>query len=137
MTWQAIAGGANGIVYYAFQHLYEKHDDPADAFAPAWARTKAVAAEVKKYESVLLSDEEPPQVIGATESVAVRTWRHEGDTYMLAVNCTTNAQTATLTLPERIGMLVSTDFGPAPKIAGDRIDVVLGPIDYVMLRLGR
>ena len=137
MTWQAIAGGANGIVYYAFQHLYEKHDDPADAFAPAWARTKAVAAEVKKYESVLLSDEEPPQVIGATESVAVRAWRHDGDMYLLAVNCTTNAQTATLTLPERIGTVISADFGPSPKFDGAMIDVSFGPIDYVMLRLRR
>ena len=137
MTWQAIAGGANGIVYYAFQHLYEKHDDPADAFAPAWARTKAVEKKKKKYENVLLSDEEPPQVIGATESVAVRAWRHDGDMYLLAVNCTTNAQTATLTLPERIGTVISADFGPSPKFDGAMIDVSFGPIDYVMLRLRR
>ena len=137
MTWQAIAGGANGIVYYAFQHLYEKHDDPADAFAPAWARTKAAAAEVKKYESVLLSGEEPPQVIGATESVAVRAWRYDGDMYLLAVNCTTNAQTVTLTLPERMGTVVTADFGPAPKFDGAMIDISFGPIDYVMLRLKR
>ena len=55
MTWQSIAGGANGIVYYAYHHLSEPHEDPNDAFAPAWARTKAAAAEVKKYEQVLLS----------------------------------------------------------------------------------
>ena len=135
MTWQAIAGGANGIVYYAFQHLYEKHDDPADAFAPAWARTKAAASEVKKYESVLLSGEEPPPVSGATDAVAVRTWRHGGDTYLLAVNCTTNAQSATLALPERIGKIVAVDFGPAPRVEGSTIDVSFGPIDYVMLQI--
>ena len=135
MTWQAIAGGANGIVYYAFQHLYEKHDDPADAFAPAWARTKAAASEVKKYESVLLSGEEPPPVSGATEAVAVRTWRHGGDTYLLAVNCTTNAQTATLTLPEGIGKVVAADFGPAPRVESPTIHVSFGPIDYLMLQL--
>ena len=92
---------------------------------------------MKKYESVLLSDEEPPQVIGATESVAVRAWRHDGDMYLLAVNCTTNAQTATLTLPERIGTVISADFGPSPKFDGAMIDVSFGPIDYVMLRLRR
>ena len=135
MTWQAIAGGANGIVYYAFQHLYERHDDPADAFEPAWARTKAVAFEVKKYESVLLSGEEPPAVSGATEAVAVRTWRHGGDTYLLAVNCTTNAQSATLTLPERVGKIAAADFGPVPKAEGSAINVSFGPIDYVMLRI--
>ena len=137
MTWQAIAGGANGIIYYAFDHLYEPHDDPNDAFAPAWARTKAVAFEVKKYEQVFLSGEEPPPVAGATESVAVRTWRQGGDTYLLAVNCTTNAQTATLTLPERIGTEVTADFGPVPKIEGSTINVSFGPIDYLILRIAR
>ena len=92
---------------------------------------------MKKYESVLLSGEEPPKVAGATEALAVRAWCHEGATYLLAVNCTTNAQTATLTLPGKAGTLVSADFGPAPKIEGGRIDVALGPIDYVMLRLDR
>ena len=137
MTWQAIAGGANGIVYYAFQHLYEKHDDPADAFAPAWARTKAAACEVKKYEQVLLSDEKPVAVSGATKSVAVRTWRYEGDTYLLAVNCTASPQTAKLELQERVGKLLAVDFGSAPKVDGSTIEVSFGPIDYVMLRIGR
>ena len=136
MTWQAIAGGANGIVYYAFHHLYEKHDDPADAFAPAWARTKAAASEVKKYESVLLSGEEPPPVSGATEAVAVRTWRYGGDTYLLAVNCTTNAQTAAITLQEGVGKVVAADFGPAPKVEGSTIHLSFGPIDYLMLQIG-
>ena len=136
MTWQAIAGGANGIIYYAFDHMYEKHDDPNDAFEPAWARTKAAASEVKKYERVFLSAETPVAVSGATESVAVRTWRYEGDTYLLAVNCTTNAQTAKLEFQERVGEVVSADFGPMPKVDGSTIEVSFGPIDYVMLRLG-
>ena len=135
MTWQSIAGGANGIIYYAYQHLAEKHDDPNDAFAPAWARTKAVACEVKKYEQVILSGDTPVEVSGATEDVAVRTWRHAGDTYLLAVNCTTNSQTATLTLPGPV-KVVSADFGPAPKVDGSKLNVSFGPIDYVMLRLG-
>ena len=135
MTWQSIAGGANGIVYYAYHHLSEPHEDPNDAFAPAWARTKAAAAEVKKYEQVLLSADPPVQVSGATESVAVRTWRHKGDAYLLAVNCTTNAQAATLVLSEGVGKLVSSDFGPAPKIDGKTVELALEPIGYRMLRL--
>lgn len=135
MTWQSIAGGANGIVYYAFHHLSEPHEDPNDAFEPAWARTKAAAAEVKKYEQVMLSVERPVTVSGATESVAVRTWRHEKDTYLLVVNCTTNAQTARLTLSEDAGRLVSSDFGPAPKIEGRTVEASLEPIGYRMLRL--
>ena len=133
MTWQSIAGGANGIVYYAYHHLSEPHEDPNDAFAPAWARTKAAACEVKKYEQVLLSAEKPVAVSGATEAVAVRTWRYEGDTYLLAVNCTDSPQTAKLELQGRVGKVVAADFGAAPKVDGATIDVAFGPIDYVML----
>ena len=95
----------------------------------------AAAAEVKRYEQVLLSAERPVAVSGATESVAVRTWRHEKDTYLLVVNCTTNAQTATLTLSEDAGRLVSSDFGPAPRIDGRMVEASLEPIGYRMLRL--
>jgi len=135
MTWQSIAGGANGIVYYAFHHLSEPHDDPADAFEPAWARTKAAAAEVKKYERVLLSAEKPVSVTGATDAIAVRAWRQGGDTYLLIVNCTAEPQKATLRLSEKFGEIVSADFGPAPALDGDRLDVAFGPIGYAMLRL--
>jgi hypothetical protein len=69
MTWQSIAGGANGIIYYAYMHLYEPHDDPNDAFAPAWARTRAAAGEIKKYEPVLLTIPSGVTVSGTTEAV--------------------------------------------------------------------
>ena len=134
MGWQSIAGGANGLVFYAYQHLSEPHDDPEDAFEPAWARTKAMAEEFKKYMDVFLSIDPAPTVDSSNGSVAARTWRQNGDTYLLAVNCTTNAQTATLALSEKVGKVAAADFGPAPKVAGDKIEVALGPIDYVMLR---
>ena len=135
MGWQAIAGGANGLIFYAYQHLSEPHDDPVDAFEPAWARTKAMAEEFKKYIDVFLSIDPAPTVSSSNGDVAVRTWRYNGDTYLLAVHCTTNAQTATLTLSENVGKLISSDFGPTPKMDGEMLNVTLGPIEYVMLRL--
>ena len=135
MTWQSIAGGANGIIYYAYMHLYERHDDPNDAFAPAWARTKAAASEIKKYEPVLLTIPSGVTVSGTTEAVAARVWRHEGNLYLLAVNCTMQPQTVALSLSERFGSVVSADFGPAPKVEDGRLALSFGPIDYVMLRL--
>ncbi len=89
MTWQSIAGGANGIIYYSFgQVMRRPRDGSEDSFTNAWARVKSAAAEVKKYEAVLLSAETPPVVSGATEAVATRAWWHEGFVYLLAVNCT-------------------------------------------------
>ena len=93
-----------------------------------------MAEEFKKYIDVFLSVDPAPAVSCSNGDVAVRTWRYKGDTYLLAVNCTTNAQTATLTLSENVGGLVSCDFGPAPKINGRILGVALSPIEYVILR---
>ena len=134
MGWQSIAGGANGLIFYAYQHLSEPHDDPADAFEPAWARTKAMAEEFKKYIDVFLSIDAAPKAESSNGDVAVRTWRHTGDTYLLAVNCTTNAQTAVITLSEPVGKVVSADFAPVPKVDGNRVNLALEPISYLMLR---
>ena len=134
MGWQSIAGGANGLIFYAYQHLSEPHDDPEDAFEPAWARTKAMADEFKKYIDVFLSVDPAPMVSSSNGDVAVRTWRYKGDTYLLAVNCTTNAQTTVITFSEKVGKVVSADFAPAPKIDGNKVDLSLDPISYLMLR---
>ena len=93
-----------------------------------------MAEEFKKYIDVFLSIDPAPTVSSSNGDVAVRTWRYNGDTYLLAVNCTTNAQTAIFTFSENVGKLVSSDFGSTPKIDGRILKVVLGPIEYVMLR---
>ncbi len=135
MTWQSIAGGANGIIYYSFGQVMKRpRDDSEDSFAAAWARTKSAASEVKKYEAVLLSVEETPAVSGATEAVAVRTWRYDGHIYLLAVNCTREPQKVELSLPRPVE-LVSSEFGPVPKVDGANIRLDLNPIAYVMMKL--
>ena len=135
MTWQSIAGGANGIIYYSFGQVMKRpRDDSEDSFKAAWERVKSAATEVKKYEAVLLSAEDAPAVSGATEAVAVRIWRHEGHIYLLAVNCTREPQKATLSLSGKVG-LVSSEFGSAPKIEGANIRLELNPIAYVMMKL--
>ena len=134
MGWQALAGGANGLVFYAYQHLFEPHDDSDDAFEPAWERTKAMAREFKKYIDVFLSADPAPMAVSSNGNVAVRTWRHAGDTYLLAVNCTTDMQSATLTLSEEVGSLVASDFGSAPKVDDKTVDIALEPIGYRMMR---
>ena len=134
MTWQSIAGGANGIVYYAFHTLQRAETFDGDSFELAWERTKAAAFEVKKYEHVLTSLETPPKFSGGTEAVAVRTWRHKDFVYLLAVNCTEKPQTASVKLDAYVDKGVNADFGPMPKIADGKIDLSFGPIEYVMLK---
>ena len=136
MGWQAIAGGANGLIFYAYQHILEQpHDDPADAFEPAWERTKAMGGEFRKYLDVFLSVDPVPEAKSSNAAVAVRTWRYKGDVYLLAVNCTTDAQTAEISLAEPVRRVVSADFAAVPGVEGGRVRISLGPIDYVMAKL--
>ena len=111
-------------------------DDSEDSFTNAWTRVKSAAAEVKKYEAVLLSAKTPPVVSGATKAVATRAWRHEGIIYPLAVNCTQKPQSFSLSLSEPME-LVSSEFGAVPRVNDTAIGVHLTPIGYVMMKLKR
>ena len=94
-----------------------------------------MAEEFKKYIDVFLSVDPAPAASSSNGDVAVRTWRHKGDVYLLAVNCTTNAQTAVVTLSEPVGKIVAVDFGSVPKVGGKTVEVSLEPIGYRMLQL--
>lgn len=59
MTWQCIAEGADGIVFYSWQDL---HRDKAAPFEKRWAEICRVAGEVKQMAPVLLSAEPTPKV---------------------------------------------------------------------------
>ena len=133
MSWQWLAGGANGLLYYSFSQICDKHELPDDAFEPAWERTKSMAAEIRRYEDVFLSTERPLAFSGATENVAVRTWRHEGRNYLLAVNCTTSPQKATIRLAAPLGKGVVADLGEMPAIDGNSVRFDFGPLDYAMI----
>ena len=134
MTWQSIAGGANGIIYYAFHTLSAPHDDPDDAFEPAWARVRSAAAEVKRYEDVLLSDT-PVAVSCDVDAVAARAWRHGGRTHLLAVNCTTNAQTATISISRDPGTSACVELGSASvDVKGRKAKFLFPPLEYAMVR---
>ena len=86
MTWQAIAAGANGLVYYSFFDLLKRDKWPKERTAGAWENVCKVAREVKAYEAVILSDGKTPVVEGVSDEVAVRAWRHEGRVHLLLAN---------------------------------------------------
>ena len=91
MTWQAIASGANGIVFYSFFDLLKRDKWPKERTEGGWERVCEVAREVKAKENVLLS------IPGAVPrcgdgNVACRTWRTEdGRQHLLVCNATEKA----------------------------------------------
>ena len=86
MTWQAIADGANGVIYYAFHRLCmgappEKRDEYLRRVADA-------GAEVRDMMSVLVS-EPGPAILSTPDGIVCRSWRTEsGEVTLLAANAT-------------------------------------------------
>ena len=134
MTWQAVAGGANGLVFYAFHALMDTHSTCNNADEFTWKDLCGVVREVKRCEDIFLSDGSPVEVAGAPEALAVRAWSHKGTDYVLVVNCTASRQAARLRLSRRFAR-VAAAFGPSPTLAGDVLDVDFPPLAYSMLRL--
>ena len=90
MTWQAIACGANGIIYYYFEDAYRRGGTKEEN-ERRWADICAVAHEVKEKEVVLLS-EPGPAVAYVPEDLVCRTWKTaEGKVHLLVCNTTRTA----------------------------------------------
>lgn len=83
MNWQHIAGGANGLIAYAFHHYWR--DAPAD-FDRCWRQVCEAYEEVRRLTPILLSDEETPVVTPSTDDVVCRAWHKDGFLYVLACN---------------------------------------------------
>ncbi len=133
MTWQAIAAGANGLMYYSFGSM--RRQFKPDDFAYHWTYVKAVVDEVAKYIPILLSDGLPPNVEGATAAVPVRAWRQGGKTWILAVNTLRKLERVTLTVDSAPSRAVAL-FGPEPTLAdGGRLTLSFGPLDCAMMVL--
>lgn len=116
MAWQAIAGGANGLVFYEFR---PKPPAP-DSLERTWPLVCEAAGEVARYIPVMLSDEEAPAFThDGGEMFALRAWKKDGKVYVLTVNADEKPAKVTVALTGNgataRAMRVMTDFGPAPE----------------------
>ena len=133
MAWQCVASGANGIIFYSFTAIQKQtHGLP---FEKAWADICKVGEEMKRYIPVMLSVEPAPTVVGAPGEWCVRTWRKDGEAWILAVNAQSKESKATLTLSEGFSS-AAAEFGPAAEKTGARtLAVALAPYEPVLLRI--
>ncbi len=139
MSWQAIAGGANGLVYYAYHHIVEPRATKNNDDEFTWADMCAIAKNIKRYEAVMLGEPgaKVQGVAADDETFAARTWRHDGANWLLAVNCTTNAIKTSFTLAGVTKPVVrSVDFGPAPQVSSDgALSLALPPMAFSFIKL--
>ena len=85
IAWQAIAAGANGLVFYSYFDIL-KRGRPKDVQDAQWADLVAVAREIKAQEAILLA-EPGPAVEEVPDGMACRTWRTaDGKVHYLVCN---------------------------------------------------
>jgi len=109
MTWQMIASGANGLIYYAFHQMRRNSGTNFPAY---WAAVKSVAADVARFADVLVSDPGPDATANLPPyQLPVRTWRKGGEVFVLAVNATDKPVDAELSLTK--------EFSEATAVFGE------------------
>ena len=132
MTWQGIAGGANGLIYYSYTYLMKS---PTTPFEKAFADVCAAAQEVKNLVPVLLSDGKAPRFKSSNLSLAVRTWRKGRKLYVLAVNRTREDLKGMVTLDETFTNAKPIMGEGFTKADGRVLSFSLKPIGQTMLEL--
>ena len=113
MFWQFIAAGANGLILYSYSAIqYGKRKDgtPID-FNSQWAAVCEAGGEIRRFIPVLESEPGEP-VIGAPDAWGARTWRKDGETWLLLVNAQDRPDAAEVTLANDFTQVV-TELGPA------------------------
>ena len=85
MTWQQIAAGANGILFYSYGQMMNNCNGESELIEYFDETTVPVAREVKRAERILLLDP-GPKVMAKPDRVRVRTWQHCEGAYVLVCN---------------------------------------------------
>lgn len=135
MTWQSVAAGANGILFYSFASIL-KHlqGERRDAF---WKSVCSVAGEVAACTNVLLSTGKAPTVTGAPDLLPVRLARHDGTTYVFLANATREPMKARLRISEPFAALAKMPFSDdsVSLSAPDELTVDMAPLACAVVKL--
>jgi len=134
MTWQCIAAGANGLVYYSWFDV--RRMDKTDPFDKRWAEIKTMAAEVKKLMPAILSVEEIPDVVATgSEAVAWRICRQGDAISLIAVNSGDKPAKSTFRFPTAFTTLAHSLGQGGAQLAGRELNVSFGPLEPKVIRL--
>jgi hypothetical protein len=130
MSWQYVANGGNGLIYYSLERLIDEGEDH-------WKNYCVVAREIKALESIILADP-APNASGYPELVTGRAWTKDGKMYLLVVNKNATPHQADLKLAWRFSSARAMKELPGEtkfKLAGDRLHIEMQPLGVVMLEL--
>ena len=129
MTWQAIVGGANGLIYYSYTYLMAS---PTTPFEKAWGDVRAAAQEVRDCFDVLLGEGEPPKAVSTNAAVPIRTWRNDAHRYVLAVNPGGESAKARIDIEGGVEAVRVRVGSAMYRVQDGKIGVKIDPRGYVM-----
>ena len=138
MSWQHIAGGANGLVSFCFYRIVEAAKEPDPEVRKAnFASVCAVSREIAKMFPVLLSVEPCPAVKPVDAKTAVcRAWAKGGELYVLACSLRDAAGEAEVEIASGAWCLAGTEVGtPATMTGGRRLKFAFAPNGVSFVRL--
>lgn len=110
MSWQSIAGGANGILWYAASMIFSRMEKSPDEGEKCWSDLVNVAAEINAKMPYLVSEERAPSVARCPSEVAVRTFKKGGKVAVLVANRTSKPASGDIRLED--GTVLKTDLLP-------------------------
>ena len=144
MSWQCVAEGANGLIYYSFFDLQRMDKTVeeggralvAEPFDKRWAEVKTIAQEIADQFPILLAVGPTLDVALAEENpnVSCRLYGTDEGTWLLAVNKTTEEQTAVFSVPEG-AKVVETRLGEPAVQDGARVTVALKALEPKLIRV--
>ena len=137
MSWQHVAFGANGLIAYCYHSLFRDCKDEK-LRADYWGRICRAYTPVKDLIPVLLSAK-GPEVRGAPKYMPTRTWKKDGEVFVLAVNALDKPQSAELEIVDwdSVWKVAGLAGGAAQdaKVVRGRLKVGLAPLGWAMIRL--
>ena len=131
MSYQCIAEGANGLIYFHFTRFLRDDKD----FSAHWAYVCKTIREIAANIPVFLLDPGPMPVSSDETRMSVRTWREGDAVWVLAVNTTRGPIQAEVVFPQPLGDVVGTAFGVPPVAAGAALSFDMAPLGCVLTRL--
>ena len=133
LTWQALAAGANGLLYYSFFDLQKMAWKTP--FEETFGNVCKVASEVKRFEDMFLYCDSSEAVAVDSANLAARVWHYRGDAYLVIVNLLVNNASGSVILPTRV-VRYEHLLGIKPtSVVEGKITVEMKPFDISFMKL--
>lgn len=134
MTWQQIAAGANGILFYSYGQLHNRCRNEGEFHKYFSEITVPVAREVKDMAKVLLM-EPGPAIANVPRKTMVRTWRDgDGSVYVLVCNTHPEFRDGEIEIPGKWAKCEPV-FGRRLSFRNGKLETKMAPMGVSIVKL--